>query len=239
MVNKFTIYGERCSGTNYLQGLITQNFNATITWDFGRKHFFGFNDLDNSDDTLFVGIVRDPTEWLNSFYRDLHHLPPHLCPKSVPDHLKNNVAAQRNNHNNNAYRFLNNEFYSLPSDGFAPIIPDIHIYTKKRYKNIFEMRHTKLRFLVEDMPKKVKHFILIKYEDLMKNFNATMNRIKAAGDLEIKPGVAFPHNIYTYKAIKTANNFDPKKKKPHALPKHKIVNNKKLFVKYEKQLGYL
>ena len=45
MVNNFTIYGERCSGTSYLEGIITKNFNAKITWDFGWKHFFGFEDL--------------------------------------------------------------------------------------------------------------------------------------------------------------------------------------------------
>jgi hypothetical protein len=241
MVNKFTIYGERCSGTNYLEGLITRNFNATVTWEFGRKHFFGFNDLSgaDADDTLFVGIVRDPTEWLNSFYRHLHHLPPHLCPKPLPSSLKNNIVAQRNNHNHNAYRFLNGAFYSLPSDELGVIIPDVHLYTKHRYKNIFEMRHTKLRFLVEDMPKKVKHYLLIKYEDLMNHFDATMDRIKAAGNLEIKDGVPYPLNIHTYKAIKTAKTFDPKKIKPHAIPKHKVVKNKNLFPKYEQQLGYL
>ena len=235
MVNKFTIYGERCSGTNYLEGLITRNFNATITWYLGGKHFFGFDKLLNSDDTLFIGIVRDPTDWLNSLYKVPHHLPQHLCPKALPPVLQNNVAAQRNNHNTNAYRFLNSPFWSV----YNGVENDHHIYTKQRYKNIFEMRHTKLRFLKEDMHKKVKHFILIKYEDLMNNFDATMNRIKAAGDLEVKDGVPYPLNIYTYKAIKSADKFDAKKPKNHAIPKHKVLSNKKLFPKYERQLGYL
>jgi len=235
MVNKFTIYGERCSGTNYLEGLITRNFNATVTWDFGWKHFFGLNDLSDSDDTLFVGIVRDPTDWLNSLYMTPHHLPIHLCPKSLPPILQNNMTAQRNIHNNNAYRFLNDTFWSVHNG----VKIDHHIYTKKNYKNIFEMRHTKLKFLKEDMPKKVKHFILIKYEDLMNDFDATMDRIRAAGDLEIKAGVPYPLNIYTYKAVKHSRSFDAKKKKKHAIPKHRVLGNKNLFPMYEKQLGYL
>ena len=44
MIKKYTIYGERCCGTKYLQELITKNFNTPITWEYGWKHFFGFQD---------------------------------------------------------------------------------------------------------------------------------------------------------------------------------------------------
>ena len=37
----YTIYGERCSGTNYLQNLIDINFSdVKITYKYGWKHFF-------------------------------------------------------------------------------------------------------------------------------------------------------------------------------------------------------
>ena len=64
MLNKFTIYGERCSGTTYLEQIINLNFKADITWEYGWKHFFGFHDLTNSDDTLFICIVRNPYDWI-------------------------------------------------------------------------------------------------------------------------------------------------------------------------------
>ena len=73
-ITRFTIYGERCSGTNYLQELIELNFDVETTWDYGWKHFFGFNDLLNSDDTLFICIVRNPIDWINSLYKNKHHL---------------------------------------------------------------------------------------------------------------------------------------------------------------------
>ena len=60
MITKFTIFGPRCSGTTYLENCITKNFDITLTWEYGWKHFFGFNNLDNSQDTLFIGIIRDP-----------------------------------------------------------------------------------------------------------------------------------------------------------------------------------
>ena len=30
MLTKYTIYGERCSGTNYLENIIDMNFNVNI-----------------------------------------------------------------------------------------------------------------------------------------------------------------------------------------------------------------
>ena len=77
MLKKFTIYGERCSGTNYLEKIINLNFDVNVTWEFGWKHFFGFDDkeLEKSHDTLFICIVRNLPDWINSFFRQKHHLP--------------------------------------------------------------------------------------------------------------------------------------------------------------------
>ena len=74
MFKNYTIYGERCSGTNYLKNIIDTNFDIEFTQKFGFKHFFGFSDLTNTDDILFIGIVRNPYDYLNSLYFDQHHL---------------------------------------------------------------------------------------------------------------------------------------------------------------------
>jgi hypothetical protein len=71
MIKKFTIFGERCSGTNYLEELIKTNFNINLTWKYGWKHFFGFYNFQKTqdeDETLFIGIVRHPIYWINSFF---------------------------------------------------------------------------------------------------------------------------------------------------------------------------
>ena len=59
-IPRYTIYGERCSGTNYLQDVIERNFDVELTWEYGFKHFFGFQEeqLKKSDDTLFICIIR-------------------------------------------------------------------------------------------------------------------------------------------------------------------------------------
>lgn len=178
MIKKVTIYGERCSGTNYLEELLTENFDVTLVWDYGWKHFFGFNELKNTDDVLFIGIVRNLHDWINSLYKKKHHLP------------KDNTKDVNS--------FLNNEFYSVDKDN-KEIMNDRNIYTKNsRYKNIFELRHVKNKFLVKDMPKLVKNYLLITYDDLVSNFGNTMKKIKNY-KLHVKSNIKFPINISYYK----------------------------------------
>src|SRR5690625_4543967 len=77
-INKFAVLGERCGGTNFLQQAIGQNFGLEITCEYGLKHYFGFNEFKNSDNVLFIGIVREPYKWLNSFCRSPHQVAPEL-----------------------------------------------------------------------------------------------------------------------------------------------------------------
>ena len=63
MIKKFTVFGERCSGTNFLEQAILQNFDLEITWDYGWKHWIGHHKFQNTeyeDETLFIGIIREP-----------------------------------------------------------------------------------------------------------------------------------------------------------------------------------
>lgn len=62
---------------------------------------------------------------------------------------------------------------------------DRNIYTGERYKNIFELRHTKLKWMLEDLPNKVDNCIFIRYEDLINDFEKTLIKIKDMG-LEVK-----------------------------------------------------
>ena len=142
--------------------------------------FFGFhdNELLNSDDTLFICIVRDPIDWINSFFREKHHLP--------LQYMKNLTEEEK------IYKFLNDEFWSFKDWSFKDknvnidtskeILNDRNIYTGDRYKNIFELRYTKNNFLLKDMPKKVKNYIFIRYEDLKYNLDKVLNLLKKKKD---------------------------------------------------------
>ena len=177
---KFVILGERCSGTNFLEEALTQNFDITYTSEYGSKHFFCNNNYTTaSEDTVFIGIVRNPIYWLNSFSKELYHIP------SINKPLRN---------------FLFNEFYSVfdeqqnkkPMMDFnifsnnvsEPINPkDLNYLNGNKYKNIFEMRKLKNHYLMNIMPRKVKNYILINYESLLYNYDATLNTLQSKFDL--------------------------------------------------------
>jgi hypothetical protein len=223
MLKNIVIYGERCSGTNYLEELLLLNFQVQrIKNKFNSKHFFGFHSYEDTDDILFICIVRGPHEWFNSLFRQPYHLP---------------YLLRGNIHN-----FLNNEIFSFDDYNYPDkyetreIMEDRNIYTKERYKNIFELRHTKLKFLVEDLPKKVKNFILIRYEDLIWNFGNTMNKIKNC-NLEVNENINFPVNTNNYKQNPNIN-FLTKKKDPKIIPGKIIYGNPNFNPQYEIRLGY-
>lgn len=67
MIKKFCVFGERCSGTTYLEMLIESNFNLERTDEFGLKHLWLLTNFSNSDTTLFIGIERELLDWLDSF----------------------------------------------------------------------------------------------------------------------------------------------------------------------------
>ena len=209
-IKRVTIYGERCSGTNYLEELLVLNFDVKITWDYGWKHFFGFHDLTNSDDTLFIGIIRNLEDWINSLYREQHHLPPHF--------------------HGNVDTFLTDTFYSMDIHG-NEIMIDRNIDTGERYKNIYELRLVKNRYLIETLPNLVKNYGLITYDELIDNFLYTMIKLKNYG-LKCKDNVDFPLNVEHYKQNKGQLFI----KKENYITKEKIivVNDELIF--FEKLL---
>lgn len=183
-----------------------------------KKHFFGFQDekLKKSDDTLFICIVRNPVDWVNSLYREKYH---------IAKHLRKNITD-----------FLNKEFYSYNDkhsglmDG-SEIMEDRNIYTGKRYKNIFELRHTKIKWMIEELPNKVKNYIFITHEDLLYDFKNTLLKINEKG-VKIKDNIKFPINSKTYKLSKTKIYV----KKNNEISSETILDNPNFIPFYEEKL---
>ena len=226
MITHYKIYGERCTGTNYLEELMSTNFDiemSRVRSHAGSKHFFGFNKLENTDHVLFLCIVRNPVDWFNSLFKHPYHIPIENRSKLPP--------------------FLNNEWYSIYDKPGKPltgceIIQDRNIYTGNRYKNIFELRHIKHKYLIDDLPTKVKNYILIRHEDLLNDFESTMIEIKNKG-VPIKTNIEFPINIYwdcKKKRNKPLFNIDKSAEQP--IKKKRIRNHKHFNDHYEKILNY-
>lgn len=155
-IEKFSIYGERHTGTKFLEESIQSTFNIDITSFFGFKHWMGFTKPEiityKNRGVLFFGTIRHPYDWLNSFFKLPHHVPKH----------------NRNTFEN----FLLNEWYSIDQNK-QEILKDRNLLTAPdyiRYKNIFELRKVKLEYLTFAMPEIAKNYVLTTYE-FMTNYH--------------------------------------------------------------------
>jgi hypothetical protein len=179
-IKKIIIYGERCSGTNFLEKAILENFDVEISWEQGSKHFFCFNDYNkrNFDDTLYIGIIRDPIYWINSFSKELHHIP-EINRKSLKNFLFNEFYSV-NDEIEAAPKLQTVLFNNKPRNvyRYSVMMEDLNYITHKKYKNIFELRKLKNDYLMNIMPTKVKNYVLINYENLLNNYEETLESIK-------------------------------------------------------------
>jgi len=222
----FTIQGERCSGTHFIQYALTFNFHIEYKIllnekHLNEKHFFGFNENiyneENSNNIIFFYVVRDPVEWIDSFFKRLHHVP-----------AENKKSIEN---------FINNEFYSIYEEGpknKEEIMEDRNIVTKERYKNIFELRKIKNDYMLNHVKNKVKYFYLLRYEDLRDNYEATLEKIKTTFGLVQKQNQYVP--VPKYKGTYKVDYY----KKPILL-NHEIQYKIKQSVdlQQEQELGYL
>jgi len=235
-ISKFIIYGERCSGTNFLENAILENFDIEISWEQGSKHFFCFNKYDNRnfDDTLYIGIIRNPIYWINSFSKELYH---------VPEINRKNIK-----------NFLFNEFYSVNDEikvlpkiqsvlfnnkpkqiyKYTTMTEDLNYITNTKYKNIFELRKIKNDYLMNIMPSKVKNYILINYENLLSNYEGTLELIKNKFNLIQKYPIF--KNIKKYKKSETYNFVQQRQITLNPIVINIIWQN--LDIKQESMLGY-
>jgi len=158
--NAFAIFGERCSGTNFLQKSIIDNFN--LCFINCQKHFFNGN-IHNDTEHIVFCIVRNPIDYLASFFRTPHHQP--------IERTKNFIA------------FISSEFWSVNKKKEEMMVDRNFEANGRRYIDIFEMRSVKCKFLFSTVPLLVSNSCFIRYEDLK------LNPIKILEDIEQKYGL--------------------------------------------------
>ena len=92
----------------------------------------------------------------------------------------NSKLMQSEERTKNIETFLLNEFYSVYTyrGNKIDIIDDYNFKNNNlRYKNIFEMRSVKCRYLLDEMPNLVKNYYFIRYEDLKHNTDCILDEI--------------------------------------------------------------
>ena len=93
---KIQIFGQRCSGTNFLERWLLTNFrNIEIVNYYAFKHVWNaklIRDINDNDEILLLVMVRNPFDWIRSFHREPHHCPD-LLGLSFSHFLQSNVIA--------------------------------------------------------------------------------------------------------------------------------------------------
>ena len=243
-IRYFTILGERCSGTHFLQHAILSNFQG-LTYLKGEKHFFGNKEFREerlqgvdpatlslhekqmleidrvpTDELLVVSIVRHPVEWVDSFYKRKHHVPP-----------ENREPVKR---------FMTCEFYSIYEEGpkkGLEIMEDRNWRTKERYRDLFELRAEKNAYLREEVPKQAKHHWFIRYEDLRDHYVDTLAKMEREFSLRRKP-VSVKEFVRIEKYKGTYNALY--EKNPVVLtPEIQDLVWRNVDIEQEKEIGYL
>lgn len=171
-IERFTIFAERCSGTNFLAHAMMNNFDIPLTWDFGYKHFFGHNSYEGQENCLFLCIVRNPLDWFNSMYR-------------TPHHFRFEMRHHRNN------------FLNLPVISYERVTPtheikdkeilqDRNMHTGEHYKNIFELRTVKFDYLINILPRLVDNCHIVTLGELQRYYKNELGDITAKFGLNKK-----------------------------------------------------
>ena len=215
----FTIFGERCSGTNYLQQLVETNFHITYRWT-PYKHFHCSNEflkIFEEPNEFYLIIIRNPIDWINSFYQSPHHV---------------GIENRESMHS-----FLTKPMISYFEMGplKGEMIPfEKNPYTNTYFQNIFELREVKNYFYVKQIALLTPHSLCIRYEDLKENPYFILEKIQNQFQLKLK--FSFYQKVEYYK---------DKKEEKYVLKEKILTKEEEMYIKehinieQERQLGYL
>lgn len=147
-IKKIKIFGERNSGTNYLEQLLKKNiknidillpgYNSGSGWKHGFPNIKLFNNLDN---VLFIFIIRDLKSWLKSMFKQPYHYKPY---NTFDEFISKKliIDEKRMDH-------------------------DVNINSLEK-QNIIDLRYAKINSYF-DFFQKVNNAIIINLEDLQNN----------------------------------------------------------------------
>ncbi|WP_420421364.1 hypothetical protein [Simkania sp.] len=231
-IKRLVVVGERCSGTNYVSKLLLRNFPTLVpTLEFGHKHFLwwfdspydkeklsrvGYNSkhitLKDSGDCLFVFVIRNPYDWLRSFYQSPHHVHGDLLEQGFVHFINHLWKSQ------DIFRYQ--------------LLEDLNPFTNLPFKNILDLRNFKNRNYLK-LGKLVKNFTVVRYETVAENPQKFIENVAAQYNLKSTTDFV---PIFSYKGEGT-KNF---KKKKYRTLNHETLSyiNNELDWELEHQLGY-
>lgn len=157
---RIQIFGERCSGTHYLEHLLRDNLISTnIQWDFGWKHFFHSGPVEEADNCLFVIIYRDPFDWVRSIHKRSHFAAAELKRISFSRFIRKEWHCIWNEHSDIT---KSNPLYH------TEMLFERDPVTGQRFANVIRLRSAKIRDW-ESLRRKAQHTYYLNYEALLES----------------------------------------------------------------------
>lgn len=233
-IHQFALFGERCSGTNYLKNLINRHFGLHMVGCYGGKHWHPFHPYffipgqdgvnpENTKHVLFLVIVRNPYDWIRSLKNQPWHFAQHAKKLDlnnfvrIPDHSvwNEDLGVNRSDPRYN-----------------QPLPFGLNLQTGKVYPNILKLRTGKIRSF-QSISIRVSNYYLINYDQLVENPEAVLNKLAEQFKLQFKTKF---RDITHYKD-KTSHQFVPKKYQPIPDQVLQFINSQ-LDWDLENELGY-
>ncbi len=180
MINTFNIFGERCSGTNFLTTLISNNFpdlEFKSRFNF-EKHAF-VNVPYAKDTSIAFACFRNANGWLKSFYNAPHNVGYWVKDVSFSEFLRHEWSSIYNG------RLLQQASKPLGIFG-SEVLLDRHPLTGDRIKNVVELRNLKTQSYLK-LPKFYKHCEIVNYDLLLKDQEKWIKYISHKYEIEALP----------------------------------------------------
>ena len=167
-VDRVQIFGERCSGTNYIEHLLRQNLRfITFDWPFGWKHSFCPPGAEDANNCLFIVIHRNPLTWISSLHQNPWHTAPPLRGLGFSEFIRHEWWCVWDEH---AFRQPGDPVYG------TEMMQERSPETGERFRNVLRMRAAKLNNW-QALANKAHNYHRICYEDIYKDPDSFIDQL--------------------------------------------------------------
>jgi len=152
------IFGERCSGTNFVAQLLRRNLPCLrLTDRYGWKHGFARRIEDGAPECAFVIVSRDPVDWVRSLHRKPWHAGNSLHDRTLPDFLREPWWCEWGR---------DMELAAGDPRMGTEMMHERDPVTGERFANVMRLRSSKLRDW-QALQARVRHHVAVRYEDVL------------------------------------------------------------------------
>lgn len=182
-IKKFQVFGERRSGTNFLETLIEKNSYLKKVWLYGWKHGVPAFPVFPAE-CLFIVVVREPIEWIRALYSAPFEADLKVKKRNFQDFIRLEWEGRFYLKGSNWRRLS----YKLePGVGAGETLQlDRHPITGKQFSNVMEMRNVKLAGHLSFLDRDV-NAVVVRYEDVKADQETLTRTIADLFDIEMKP----------------------------------------------------